>query len=100
MEFLKWKSATKKKEKKDLPSTEPLKIKESKAKSTVIKYNTLLFEARGKGKSTLLKQLDIIYNQTIHSKDLEFTIEGIYRNILIDIYELCKYNISLNYIGI
>lgn len=60
------------------------------------KYNVVLLGAAGSGTSTLMKQLDIACNHNKFEKGLEMAKEDIYRSILIDIYDLCKYNIHLN----
>eukprot|EP01083_Nonionella_stella_P288034 980375_1 len=73
---------------------EKIIAKESKLESTTMAM--LLLGAGGSGKTTVFKQMDKLYNGDIDEKQLELAREDIYRNILVDIYDLSKYNIKLN----
>eukprot|EP00485_Elphidium_margaritaceum_P012172 CAMPEP_0202706766 /NCGR_PEP_ID=MMETSP1385-20130828/19142_1 /ASSEMBLY_ACC=CAM_ASM_000861 /TAXON_ID=933848 /ORGANISM="Elphidium margaritaceum" /LENGTH=447 /DNA_ID=CAMNT_0049365309 /DNA_START=36 /DNA_END=1379 /DNA_ORIENTATION=+ len=59
----------------------------------------LLLGAGGSGKSTVFKQMEKLYRGKDDEKQLEAAKEDIYRNIITDIYDLCKHNVKLNSMG-
>jgi len=71
--------------------SERMAEEELEQKSTL---DILLLGAGGSGKTTVFKQMQKLFHGFIDEKEMEFALDDIRENIMVDMIDLCKYNMD------
>jgi len=71
--------------------SEKMAEEEYEMKSTLY---ILLLGAGGSGKTTVFKQMQKLFHGFIDEKEMEFALDDIRENIMVDMIDLCKYNME------
>mmetsp|Transcript_34855 Transcript_34855/g.30686 ORF Transcript_34855/g.30686 Transcript_34855/m.30686 type:complete len:497 (-) Transcript_34855:155-1645(-) len=74
--------------------SERMAEEELEQKSTL---DILLLGAGGSGKTTVFKQMQKLFHGFIDEKEMEFALDDIRENIMVDMIDLCKYNMDRGY---